>query len=111
VRKAWAYFLDSPLGRIRCARVTPADKSTVGSDGDIHLTVHTAVINVEPRASAGGDFEPAHPRVSLDRRDISIFAMITLLWVFLVAMVAPALAVTLLTVADAFKARNGFPIQ
>jgi len=37
--------------------------------------------------------------------------MITLLWVFLVAMVAPALAVTLLTVADAFKARNGFPIQ
>jgi hypothetical protein len=34
------------------------------------------------------------------------FTMITLFWVFLVAMVAPALAVTSLTIVDAFKAHK-----
>ena len=39
------------------------------------------------------------------------FVMITLFLVFLVSMVAPAIAVTLLTIADAFKAHHRFPLR
>jgi len=37
--------------------------------------------------------------------------MITLLWFFLVSMVVPAIAVTLLTIADAFKVHHRFPLR